>query len=177
MALKQIAIDVDVHRAVELARRSFGETENDILRRLLLKKPSRGGAALPKRKGPVLPEQVTRSRGLWSVEIKGERTPAANMKDAYRLFLIRLDDLVPGFLDRFAEERGRSRRFVARDPADLYSASPHLARTCAQHLKDDWYFDTNLSADQVAARARIAARLAGLRYGTDIRISDNLKTV
>ena len=175
--MRQIGIDVDVHRVIELARISFDESENDILRRLLLTLKARRRAATSHRARPDPASPVIRSRGLWSVELKGERTPAANMKDAYRLLLIRLDDLVPGFLDRFAEERGRSRRFVARKVAELYPASPHLARDHAQHLKDDWYFDTNLSADQVAARARIAARIAGLRYGADVRLSDNLKSV
>ena len=82
---------------------------------------------------------------------------------------------MPGFLERFAAERGKSRRFVARRPEDLFPASPNFARQFAPHLKDNWYFDSNLSADQVASRARIAARLAGLHYGSDVRI--NLRTI
>jgi negative regulator of replication initiation len=35
IALRQIAVDVDVHRVIENSRQSFNESENDILRRLL----------------------------------------------------------------------------------------------------------------------------------------------
>lgn len=35
MATRMIAIDFDVHKAIEADRKSFNETENDVLRRLL----------------------------------------------------------------------------------------------------------------------------------------------
>lgn len=174
--LKQIEIDVDVNRAIEQARRSFSETENDILRRLLVgdvvdrPSPSR-------RRVRALTEAQTRSRGLWSVEVKGERTPASNMKAAYRALLLKLDEVSPGFLEQFASERARSRRFVARKPTDLYDSSPHLADEHAQPLKDGWYFDTNLSTEQVATRARVASRIAGLLYGRDVRLLDNFREI
>ena len=72
--------------------------------------------------------------------------------------------------------RGASRRFVARTPAALYDKSPHLARH-AEPLVDGWYFDSNLSAARVAKLARIAARLCGLHYGSDVRILDNLREI
>ena len=173
--LKQIGIDVDVHRAIEQARRSFSESENDILRRLLLGEPASRGSALPKRTS--LAEDTIRSRGLWSVDVKGERISAANMKEAYRTLLLKLDEVSPKFIERFASERARSRKFVARKPADLYDSSPHLADEYAQPLKDGWYYDTNLSTEQVAKRARVAARVAGLLYGRDVRLLDNLREI
>lgn len=172
--LRRIEIDLDVHRAIERARSSLGERENDILRRLLLT-----ARAKPWRlAGPPARARAAtgsaRSRGLWSVEIVGRRLPAANLKHAYRLLLCELDAAHPHFLEDFAREKERTRRFVARAPADLYGRSPHLARH-AQPLAGGWYFDTNLSAAQVAKRARIAARLCGLHYGSDVRILDNLR--
>jgi hypothetical protein len=172
--IKQIGIDVDVHRAIEQARQSFSESENDILKRLLLR-----GAAPHRSVQKRLPiaEETVRSRGLWSVDVKGERISAANMKEAYRTLLLKLDEVSPNFIERFASERARSRRFVARKPSDLYDSSPHLADEYAQPLKDGWYYDTNLSTEQVAKRARVAARVAGLSYGRDVRLLDNLREV
>lgn len=174
--LRQIAVDVDVHRVIEKSRQSFGETENDILRRLLLpaRSPSR---SLKKRSGRRSPPSVNRSRGFWSVELKGRRESATNMKDAYRLLLLKLEEMQPGFLDRFAGEGSSRRRFVARSAAELYTSSPHLARAHGRRLVDDWFFDTNVSMEQVARRARIAARLAGLAYGRDVRLLDTLREV
>jgi hypothetical protein len=172
---KQIGIDVDVHRAIEQARQSFSESENDILRRLLLGETA--PRRIPVQKRPPSVEETVRSRGLWSVDVKGERISAANMKEAYRTLLLKLAEVSPNFIERFASERARSRRFVARKPTDLYDSSPHLAGEYAQPLKDGWYYDTNLSTEQVAKRARVAARVAGLSYGRDVRLLDNLREV
>jgi hypothetical protein len=172
---RQIEIDVDVHRLIEQARVALGESENEILRRLLL--PARGGRSRPgppaRRTGVAGPP---RRRGLWTVELGGRRIPAANLKDAYRILLRELQAVHPGFLEAFARERTSGRRFVARDPADLYRRSPHLAPH-AQPLAGDWHFDSNVSATQVARRARIAARSCGLLYGPDVRILDNLREI
>ena len=174
---REIAIDLDVHRAIERRRQALDETENGILRRLLLTGPAARGTPRARAAGAANPHaRVSRSRGLWSVEIAGRRLAAANLKDAYRVLLRALASAHPHFLECFAQEKERSRRFVARTPADLYARSPHLARH-AQPLADGWYFDSNLSLTQVAKRARIAARLCGLHYGSEVRILDNLREI
>lgn len=45
MSMRQIEIDLDVHRAIEAARQSFAESENDILRRALV--PLAGSEGTP----------------------------------------------------------------------------------------------------------------------------------
>ena len=178
---RQIVIDLDVHRLIERQRRSFGESENEILRRLLVSARGDAAGALPARghagdapaRGAAAP---LRSRGLWSVEIGGRRIPAANLKDAYRTLLRRLAAAHPHFLDAFADEKGRTRRYVARTPAALYGRSAHLARH-AEPLVEGWYFDSNLSAARAGKLARVAARLCGLFYGPDVRILDNMREI
>lgn len=170
---RTIEIDIGVHRAIERARLALGESENDILRRLLVRGRTGKPFAGP-RAGPARPPGPSRGRGLWTVEIAGRRIPAASAKQAYRILLRELAAAHPHFLEAFAEERGRSRRFVARTPAALYGKSAHLARH-AEPLVQGWYFDSNLSAARVARLARIAVRLCGLHYGSDVRILDNLR--
>jgi hypothetical protein len=172
---RTIEIEIDVHRAIERGRLALGESENDILRRLLL--PRRTRAILPRGPaGATRPPGPSRGRGLWTVDIGGRRIPAANAKHAYRILLRELAAAHPHFLEAFADERGRSRRFVARTPAALYGKSVHLARH-AEPLVEGWYFDSNLSAARVARLARIAARLCGLHYGSELRILDNLREI
>jgi hypothetical protein len=177
--LKQIGIDVDVNGVIESHRRAFSETDNDILRRILL--PTSGQKKLtapaPARIQRDVDSSPSRARGLWAVEFLGERKAAANLKDAYRTFLLHLNGRCPDFLEKFSRESARSRRFVARNPADLYFRSPHLAAAHARKLFDGWYYDTNLSTEQVGSRIRIAARLCNLHYGSDVRILDNLKEI
>ena len=173
-SLKQIGIDVDVNGAIEQARLSFAESENEILRRLLLK--PRAVRAVIDAQAPT-PQRQPRTRGLWTVELSGKRESAANLKDAYRLLLQRLAERFPDFLERFSHEKARSRRFVARNPLHLYGNAPHLVGKHAKPLVDGWFFDTNLSTVQVAQRVRIAARLCGLLYGKDLRILDDLREI
>ena len=66
---------------------------------------------------------------------------------------------------------------MALNPSELYDSAPHLAEDHARLLKDDWYFDTNLSTEQVAKRARVAARVAGLNYGRDVKLMENLRLI
>lgn len=177
-AFRQIAIDLDLHRVIERQRRSFGESDNDILRRLLLPAPgfAPGRRALAPRSVSRGAARLPRSRGLWSVEIGGRRIPAANLKQAYCVMLRELAAAHPQFLAAFADEKGRTRRPVARTPAALYGRSGHLARH-AEPLVEGWYFDSNLSAARAGRLARIAARLCGLYYGPDVRILDNLREI
>jgi len=179
---RAIEIEMDVHHAIERARLAVGESENDILRRLLRAGRARA-APVPDATafsatgpGAIRPRGAPRGRGLWSVEIGGRRIPAANAKQAYRILLRELATAHPHFLEAFAEEQGRSRRFVARTPAALYGKSAHLARH-AEPLLEGWYFDSNLSAARVARLARIAARLCGLHYGSDVRVLDNVREI
>lgn len=173
---RQIAIDLEVHRAIERARLGLGESENDILRRLVLSPPGTRPPRTPPAAGPRAAAGRARNRGLWTVEIAGRRIPAANAKQAYRILLRELAAAHPHFLEAFAEEAGRARRFVARSPAALYARSPHLAHH-AEPLAEGWYYDSNLSAARIARLARVAARLCGLHYGSDVRILDNLREI
>ena len=176
--MRRIEIDEEVGRLIERHRRSGSESENGILRRVL------GLAAPVRESAPSLavsaaePPPGTRRRGQFTVEVSGERLPAANLKSAYRTLLEALDSRFPDFLESFAEEhKQRRRRFVARTAASLYPASPHLAKRHAEPLGAGCFFDSNVSTVQVARRARIAARLCGLRYGSDVRILEALREI
>jgi negative regulator of replication initiation len=173
----QVGIDEEVRRLIERHRLSLTESENDILRRVLPRVPPAPPlpGALAAAASP--PPRGTRRRGQWTVEVQGERIAVANLKAAYRALLEILHSRHPDFLAAFAEEKGRRRLFVARTPAQLYPASPHLAKRHAAPLASGWYFDTNVSTTQVARRARVAARLCGLRYGADVRILENLREI
>lgn len=176
--LKQIGIDVEVNGVIEKNRRSFSESENDILRRLLLDgRESRTPVRPVTTRTPTEASGPSRKRGLWSVEFRGQRHAAPNLKGAYERLLLILSDAFPSFLQDFSQEQARSRRFVARNPVHLYLASPELADEFAKPLRDGWYFDTNLSTDQVANRARVAARVCGLLYGRDVKILNGLQQI
>jgi hypothetical protein len=167
--LKQIGIDVDVHRAIEGGRRTFSESENDILRRLLSIVQSQ--QAQPS----FSSVSIERSRGNWTVRIDGAASSAKNLKDAYCQFIAGLATRSPEFLIDFSQEKSRARKFVARRPDELYQNSPHLAADHAVEFLPGWYIDTNLSEEQVTRRIKVAARIAGLTYGPKTSILSGLK--
>ena len=172
--MKQISIDVEVSRVVESNRNSFSESENDILRRLLL-------VLSPSAKSPpavtAMHPQATKRRGAWSFFLEGNEIRTANMKDAYCKMLLMLAERDPNFLQLFSQLRSRSRRYVATDKRSLFEASPHLANDFAAELSPGWFVDTNLSKQQVSKRARAAAETAGLKYGSGMRIAEAGRTV
>ncbi|MEA3009385.1 MAG: hypothetical protein QOJ91_1077 [Sphingomonadales bacterium] len=172
-----LEIDPQTLSLVERHRRSACESAADILKRVLPLVPIAAAPSPPLAAILPPPPSGTRRRGQWAVEICGERIPAANLKSAWRTLLQALDARYPDFLERLAEETGRARRFVARSAASLYDASPHLAGRHAEPLSAGWNFDSNVSTVQVARRARVSARICGLRYGADVRILENLREI
>jgi len=44
-------------------------------------------------------------------------------------------------------------------------------------LVDGWFVDTNVSEQQVAKRVRVAAETAGLRYGIDVKVAEEGRTI
>lgn len=172
--LKQIGIDVEVSAVIEKHRRTFSESENEILRRLLVDVRE---AVRPEASSREIDNHAIRGRGMWTVVRGKNREAAPNLKEAYRRTLLLLHEEFSDFLQRFSQEEARARRFVAKSPTDLYLKSPALARHHAKALADGWFFDTNLSTDQVARRVRIAAGICGLHYGTDLALLNNLQQI
>lgn len=174
---KQIGIDVEVNGFIEKNRKAFSESENEILRRIL-RLPSGESRRQPViAKPPSTESGPVRQRGNWTVRIRDSRLGAPNLKESYRLLLLELHKLNPTFLEEFSLEKSRSRRFVSRSPEKLYLSSPQLAKEYAQPLVDGWYFDTNLSTQQVSQRIRIAARLCALNYGREVQILNRFEEI
>lgn len=195
--MKQIAVDVDVNRVIEAARRSFAETPNDILRRILLGRseppaapqaPVAPSDAPPSDASPPdaplvavteldLPRFGQRAMGHWQARVADAVVGASSLREAYCRLLVLAHQHDPAFLGRFARLGSKARRFIARNPTDLYLKSPHLAKDHAVELVPGLFVDTNLSETQIAQRARAAARELGLHYGKDAWIREAMRTI
>ena len=171
---KQISIDVEVSRVIESRRNSFAESENDILRRMLLTPAS---PARQKVVAQITPARDSRRRGEWTITLDGTEFRAANMKDAYCTLLRKLAERDPQFLPKFSALKSRSRQFVAKDAVFLFRTSPHLAKDHATELTSGWFVDTNLSQQQVGLRVRAAAETANLKYGSQLMIAQSGQTI
>lgn len=176
--LKQIGIDVDVNRVIEASRRSFDESENAILRRLLLGAPTPLVSSVIQSVTRLeVPQFGSRSRGHWQVKFDTEIVAGTSLKDAYCNMLLLAHHRDSQFLPRFSTYKARSRRYAARNSEGLYLSSPHLARKHAIELVPGWFVDGNLSEEQVGKRARAAAFASGLAYGTDVWIKESGRAI
>lgn len=77
------------------------------------------------------------------------------------------------FLDRFASrpKHGRTRRYLARTPEELYPGRPDLAREYSARLKSGWFIGTNVSKAQIERIIEMGCEVAGLRFGKDLIIN------
>ena len=101
---------------------------------------------------------------LW---MNGSAQEFPSARAAYIEAIDRLSQSDPAFVRRFAECKGRVRAPVSHTPEGL--GSPVAAR-CAAPLACGWYLDTHLSTSAIVRRLQQAAKVAGLRYGRDIRL-------
>jgi hypothetical protein len=165
--MAQIAVSLETWKAIEAARLSLGESHDEIVRRLATMSRSRKGSVLRGiSRGAA---SVTRRRGDVRLAAFGSEEAVANLKLAYVAALTRLVRHKPALFELLSLEGGTKRRWIARDAQSLFPGSPHLARDHAYAL-GSWWLDTNLSRGQIEARLDAACRIAGYRYGEDVRI-------
>ena len=166
--LAQIEISLATFKAIEAARLSFTETHDEIVRRALALRVSRSQMTV--RNSARAAPPATRRRGNISVKLFGNSQPVANLKSAYICILKGLVRHKPSLFEHLADEGRTRRRWIARSAEGLYADSPHLARDHAFPIQGDWHLDTNLSRAQIDQRLEAACRIAGYRYGSDVRI-------
>jgi len=122
------------------------------------------------------PESTAQSTPLHrgpGFELKGVWYARDNMTEILVDVLQHLAADDPNFPERFATKvqgTGTSRLYVARDPSQLYPASPHLARY-SREFAPGWYVGTNEDTDKKLRLIKLAARVAGLTFDVDLRVS------
>jgi hypothetical protein len=127
----------------------------------------------PSRHGPgpaARPIVRRRRKGTVSYRLLGKSVENATFKAMLLDVLRTLANRDPRFLDRFSQERGRNRRYVARERSQLYSGKPGLVRDASEELVAGWWVGTNYSASQVQSIIEKACRIAGLQWGRDLFI-------
>lgn len=103
---------------------------------------------------------------------RNKKFPYTNAKEAVIFVLTELAKADATFLERCAnhpEIRGRKRQYIARTPAELYPDRPDL-HEFNEPLPGGWFLATNLNNGFKMRVLRIAAEVAGLRFGTDLVI-------
>ena len=102
--------------------------------------------------------------------LQGTFHPARNAIETLRLVFEQLIANDGTFASRFAAlpKHGRSRRYLALDPRDLYAGREDLAREYSQRLSNGWWMSTNHSKATIARIIEMACNVAGIQYGSDL---------
>lgn len=102
--------------------------------------------------------------------LDGRFTPCRNGREVLVSVFVALAERDTTFLERFAARprHGRTRRYLARSPEELYPGRPDLAREFFAQVKVGWYLGTNVSHAAIRQIVEMACEVAGCTYGTDL---------
>jgi hypothetical protein len=123
---------------------------------------------------PVSPPQIPDSRSApTGYTLDGRFTPCRNGREVLVAVFEALASRDSAFLERFSArpKHGRTRRYLARTPDELYPGRSDLAREHSHKLKSGWYIGVNVSHAAIARIIEMACEVAHVRYGKDLTIN------
>jgi hypothetical protein len=102
--------------------------------------------------------------------LDGRVHSARNAIDTLKQIFEVLEQRDATFAERFAglPLHGRSRRYLARDPALLYPGRDDLAREYSTKLPSGWWMSTNHSKQTIAKIIEMACNVVGISFGRDL---------
>ena len=164
--------------AAEVERVSGFEADDRDLRTFLQSlRPAAGD--LPKGKAPARkrpPSSSPASDALQSelqgvgYEIDGQFVPCKRGKDVIAGVFTVLAERDASFPERFAAEvRGKKRAYLARSTDELFPGHPELASQSVE-IAPGWLLSTHSSSSMKEGIIRNACGVAGLHFGTDVRL-------
>lgn len=131
----------------------------------------------PVRKAPAESIPTSSNRSTHQVEIgfklDGHFTLCRNGRDVLVKVFEALSERDATFLERFASrpKHGRTRRYLARTPEELYPGRLDLAREHSSQLKSGWFIGTNVSKAQIERIIEMACEVAHIHFGRDLVIN------
>lgn len=131
-----------------------------------------GSGSLPKAKRTAPRPRVVRDDALPGVgyQIRGDITDCRTGRDVLAGVFSALAARVPSFPETFAAQvRGKKRAYLARSKAELFPGHPELEAQSVE-IAPGWFLGTHSSSESKTRIIEKACTVAGLRYGTDIRV-------
>lgn len=127
----------------------------------------------PRRRVPSRPAATPRASGSSAsrgVTFEGTFYPCKTGREVLARTFELLADRDPSFLTRFASlpKHGRTRRYLARTPQELYPSRPDLQKF-ALEVRPGWWLSTNQSHASMLKVIGMACEVAGLQLGQDLQ--------
>jgi hypothetical protein len=110
------------------------------------------------------------SSGRFGFKYRGRFCPSRSAIDVLRQVLEALAESDGTFNERFSSlpEHGRTRRYLAQDPEQLYPGRSDLARDCSFRLTSGWWMSTNHSRHSIQRIIAMACEVANVSYGSEL---------
>jgi predicted type IV restriction endonuclease len=126
---------------------------------------------VPPSKAPV--SQLGGALSSIGFSYHGRLTNCRNARDVLVSVIENLADHDPTFIQRFVSlpKHGRTRRFIALNPSELYPGRSDLSQEHSYQLRSGYWLGTNVSRKQIERIISMACEVAGLIYDRDLRIN------
>ena len=139
--------------------------------------PEEPPATLPQKVAPIPsppialekpPEGVSAG---FSFILLGKFVPCRNGRDVLIKAIEALAERDSSFIEKFVARprHGHTNRYIAQDRNEIYPKSPHLVKY-AYRLRSGYWLKANPSYQQVGSIIKLACEVAGIGYGTDLKI-------
>lgn len=111
--------------------------------------------------------------GFVGFVFNAQRYPARNALDVLVSVFEALSQHDATFLERFAAlpKHGRTRRYLARSPEELYPGRPDLSHEHSTQLSSGWWLGTNVSRAQIERIIKMACEVARVKYGRELSVN------
>lgn len=111
--------------------------------------------------------------GAIGFSFAGRFVPCRNGREVLVRVFETLAQRDASFLERFASrpKHGRTRRYLARSPAELYPGRPDLASEHFFKLQSGWCLGTNVSHAQIERIIEMACEVSRVRLGGELVIN------
>lgn len=105
--------------------------------------------------------------------LNGQRHQARNARDVLVSVFETLSQRDGTFLERFAAlpKHGRTRRYLAKTPEELYPGRPDLSHEHSTQLSSGWWLGTNVSRAQIERIIQMACEVARIKYGREVSVN------
>jgi len=158
-----ILVPIDKKTATRLlAQCGPGETLSDVISRLSKRENGKSKA--------VLARPVSKRAEKYVGTFLGEKIAASTLPEFFAKFVDLAARLDPVSMERLADMKARSRRYVSRRKEDIHPRRPDLP---VMRTQSGWWISKNVGCDQVKKALQALAEATGLGFGTDIRFPVN----
>lgn len=137
-----------------------------------LSPPSQSPSPAPTTRPSTAPPAHARAGGV-GYTFEGRFTSCRNGREVLVGVFEALAKRDATFLERFAArpKHGRTRRYLARSPEELYPGRPDLAREHSFRLQSGWHVGTNVSHAQIERIIEMACEVSRIRFGKELIVN------